>query len=776
MNCKVSKVLFICFVLFVALLSVGCGSGGGGSSSVIPTAPGVPGSNEGATTGNKVVEGYVSKSSISAGIRANILANNISNPAINVEVEAGDYDEGGEFVSFNIKTKTDNFGKYTLTGLPANRKNIIIRAKISDDQIFENVIPYIPENKDKIIAPIIDPDTIYIAKLVKYAEQYNKAYEINVYEVLSKIPLSDLKQLQENEIKELSHKFVEKEQAQLQLFRKLGIQDEKFVKFRDFAFEIQLEIMEQVNNGNLSAEEGWNSFNQMLQLRIKTLGLPQDVIKLSKDIEAQTVKKALDAFISATTKAKFRASFYREEILAKLDNLLWALNIFDVNTTELDNRLNELKAILQNYTTEEDIQKYLDIAPIKVFVKEAIWKVIEKLHLLDGNPPLITKLYLTPDEVHILNQSSGFVPEHIEKFVTSSNFEKPSIGGIISSDKIAGFYSSFYDLIMKKIETYLPQLKAEESKALYIILFETQELGLFVPPSFIQEHKSIPEQYTQVKIYGIIISKDGKFYIALPEDAIGNSKIIAEIDETSNKYHHPDSTPRIYIGKFNSSGKFIIFAVETPQTSILPTPQPKEIELSGIIVKVQQSSIFAIKRNENLVYLEIPPTMQDYINLLVQSQEYVKVKCYILELDPQSGQVKKVKAINIIPSSQSYPPSSDIVTIKAFATPYGNGGLGKKTNQSNKYIIIQPQKLDSHGNLIPLKQNGYCDYIELVNIDSSILSDIEEILKNSIFYYNNQQSNLAPVEVIGKFIGEGIGEENLKVMQFKPFKVMLLAN
>lgn len=269
-------------LLFSVFALTGCGGGGGSSNPIAANPP---------LLGNVIVEGYVSNAPISGSIRA-AAQNTLTLPMIGAIIQAGEYDAAGNFSPYaGAEGLTDGTGRYSII-IPAikkTRRNIIIRARLLN-AILEAVMPELPETGNGV-APIIDENTKMQALLMreiakKKAVLALEGYDVNLADVLSRIPPDVLAGLTANELATIAETFLQREKARHNFANALPADGEKIEQLRNFGFEQSRKIIEGIEAGIYSREEGWKLFDEMMRLQARTLGLPPYVIKMLNDIDA----------------------------------------------------------------------------------------------------------------------------------------------------------------------------------------------------------------------------------------------------------------------------------------------------------------------------------------------------------------------------------------------------------------------------------------------------------------------------------------------------------
>ncbi|RCK79343.1 MAG: hypothetical protein OZSIB_0214 [Candidatus Ozemobacter sibiricus] len=640
----------------------GCGGGGGGGGGI--TGPTNPGTNEGATTGNGVLTGVVTNGEIAGSLRLSVLAE-VSDPAANVEVEAGDYDSTGEFVSFNKKATTNAKGEYRLEGLPTDRKNIIIRARIpGETEPFEGVVPYIPTD-GIATAPIIDKNTKFQAKLVKFAEKIDQTFELNVGEVISKIPPKTLAQLSENEIKGIAEAFVNREKAQLKTFRNAGLPDDKFTEFRKFAFTLQREINDGILKGLYSPNEGWKLFDDQLRLRAKSMGLPPDVLLALQDVDRTLVGQTLPQVVTnAEVKNQFQRQFEFKNTIERIEAVVAALKVFvptyvtQATYDTIAKGVERLTLALQSAPDRNAIEQILQADPVHGLIKEAIKKLYVDLKLFEGNPPRFTQLYPTPAETAQIKSTAGYAPDLADLTITGAlRTQTTPSAAPPTPDQIAAFHQQFRDLIIKKIQAVLTALSADQAKALFVLLMQGPDLGLFVPPAQVQQAGGLPTTIDNAQLMGIIKAVgDDKFIDPPPgfPPAPAEWGHLAKVhpDSQLNGAPVPESTvPTVYTGVFTAPPTPTTpptFKITGVQANV-PVPTPQGQHFVGPLAKKDSAAgvTFWIGANTPAECQFLPPNDQVKNAMLGFVGQIVDIEGTIEAKDPTTGAPKQVRVITI---------------------------------------------------------------------------------------------------------------------------------
>lgn len=276
------RLLNLLSLLIAVVFLTGCGGGGGSSNPVGVNPP---------LFANIVLEGYVSNAPISGSIKAST-QKTVSVPAVGAKVQAGEYTSTGEFEPFSgAEGLTDSSGRYTLL-IPSDKKafrNIIVRASILN-AIFEGVVCELPPT-GKGIAPVIDKNTNAQAMLIREIARNKTGMllsadtDVNLADILSRISPETLTKLGVNDIEAIAKAFLDRENARNNCGNGHAY-GQKIKELRNFGFEQTRLIVEGIEAGIYSQEDGWQLFDEIMQLHLKALGLPPFFTKLLNDIDA----------------------------------------------------------------------------------------------------------------------------------------------------------------------------------------------------------------------------------------------------------------------------------------------------------------------------------------------------------------------------------------------------------------------------------------------------------------------------------------------------------
>ncbi|HEY9068834.1 MAG TPA: carboxypeptidase-like regulatory domain-containing protein [Candidatus Ozemobacteraceae bacterium] len=554
----------LCFcVVAASLLVTGCGGGGGGDD-LLPGGQNNPGTNEGLTSGNGVATGFVSNAAISRSIRGSLLKS-VSTPAAGMTVEAGDYDDRGVFVPFGQRATTDATGYYRIEGLPTGRRNIVLRATLGGT-VLEGVLPEILEGKIAS-APVIDPNSIYQAKLVRFAEDFDATFEVNLGEILSIIPIEKLPTLGELELARIAQAFVNREKAQLQMFRQAGLEDAKFVEFREFAFSLQREICEGIAQGLYCEAEGWQLFGDQLRLRARSLGLPPDVLLGLQDADDKLIGETLPGIVNAPEVTQHLEA---QTLAGKLEGVIAALKVMTTMTPPalpmadyqlISDSLERLMTALKAAPSADAVRAMFQADPVHGLIQAAFKTTFMNLGLFEGTPPLITRLYPAPRETQRINTSSGF-DTGLGELTLAASVRKQTVSPLPPTpDQLTIYHDAIRDLIIGKILANVPAIAnsanaKDLAAALFVLLMQGPEMGFTYIPAEIPQD---PTGDLPGRIMGIIEECNGHLYIkppeGFPEGPASFSGYIAMVADGSLVGGQPvtaTTTPHVYIGYYTA--------------------------------------------------------------------------------------------------------------------------------------------------------------------------------------------------------------------------------
>lgn len=699
----VRKSFPVCLVLALVagmFLFTGCGGGGGDGDTVSPISPTNPGTNEGTTTGTGSISGSVSSSSVSSSIRQAI-RQAVTNGVANAKVTAGDYDGTGEFVSFGKETTTDASGNYTLTGLPTGRKNIIIRVVVATaldaEGFFEGVVPLIKEG-ETAAAPVIDPDTKKQAKIVKFAEKFDATFEVNLGEILSKIPPSILKGTTDAQIEQIAQAFVNREKAQLQTFRDAGLADDKFVAFREYAFQLQREINAGIAQGLYSTDDGWKLFDDQLRLRARSLGLAPDVLLALQSVDTTMVGETLPKIVTNTG---MQQQLQFKQVIDKLEALVMALKILTptfLPQTEYDLIAAGVERLITSFqAAPATMENTLKADPAFGLIQKGVNTIFEKMGLYAGTPRLITKLYPTTVETSQLQTTAGYAPD-LSTLTVAAAFRAQTTGAPTPT-QLATFHQALRQLVIGKILAALTTLTQEQAAALFVLLIEGPDMGFAYAPNSIP---ASPGEFAS-KLMGIIVAPGGSdLYIdpptGFPAGPATFGYHLAKVDPASllnGAAVTANTTPLVYTGVYTAAPDpinkvpptFKITGVEATTVTVQAMPF-----VGGPLQKNTAGFWFGMDTPQATQFLPNPDDSAAVTNAMQNLiGQYVKIEGFILEkrADGDFGP-KTVRVIKIgLASSTFLPPGVEIPT-----APTGGTAL---TNQEGQWSFnksaLQPDEM-----------------------------------------------------------------------------------
>ncbi len=689
MRSRFLYVLFAC-LLATALFTVGCGGAGGDDGISNPASAANPEANEGGISGNGVATGYASSNAVSQSIRMAVRAR-VTSPAADARVIAGDYNEAGEFVSFNKETTTDENGFYRLTGLPTGRKNIVLRV-LFGNEIMEGILPLI-EDGAIATAPLIDPTTKYQAMLVKYAEAYDATFEVNLGEILSIIPPSKIPQAPADLMK-IAQAFVNREKAQLQTFRAAGFADAKFIEFRKIAFDLQNKINAGIAEGLYTAEEGWQLFNDQLRLMARTLGLPADVMLALQDIDNTMINNALP------TDATISLQFQYQHILAKLEGLLTALKVLtptylpQADYDLIAAGVERVSLALKTAPDASTIGILLKNDALHSLFQAAFKTIFTSLRLLEGAPPLIARLYPTPTEVQAVQAAAGgYVPDlgamtvsYAIRGQTTPTVTNPT------PTQVTSFHDAIKDLMVRKIMANLPGLTQAQATALFVLLMQGPEMGFSYVPSEIPPDGIVDQVGSE--IMGIIVENGSNVYIQPPAGFPAGPEqfggFIALIDPEST-IKTATSTPHIYIGYYTAKPTASTpptFRITGMNDGVVTIPEFNKMTFTGGPLERDSAGKFWFGLGKPVATEFVPTSdlianaMQGFLGRMVQIEGMITEKRPAPDYGPA---VVEVYAIILASMTGYIPPQITPPTVPVYGTLLENqSGLWSFDKNANE--------------------------------------------------------------------------------------------
>jgi|GEM_PF-2256050 len=667
--------LFAC-LLVTALFTVGCGGGGSDDSISSPTGSNNPGTYEGTTSGSGVATGYVSSTAISQSVRMSVKSS-VTSPAANATIEAGDYNEQGNFVAFGQTATTNDKGFYQLIKLPTGRKNIVIRVTLPTG-VLEGILPEIKEG-ETASAPVIDPQTIYQSKLVKFAEKFDATFEINLGEILSVIPASKLPTT-DTALEQIAQAFVNREKAQLQTFRAAGLADAKFVEFREFAFALQSKTNAGIADGLYSAEEGWKLFNDQLRLLARTLGLAPDVQLALQDVDSSMVNNSLPQGIVDTG---VQQQLQYQNITAKLEGLLAALKVLTptyLPQTDYDMiaaGVERIATALKTAPNAAAVETILKSDSLQGLIQAAFKTIYAQLNLLSGQPPLITKLYPNPADIQLIKTTTGYIPE-LASLTVSAAVRAQTVTPPTPT-QISAYHNAIKDLIISKIKVFLPTLTTDQATALFVLLMKGPEMGFSYVPAEIPATGITSELPSQ--IMGVIVTSNSSLYImppaGYPEGPQAFGGFLAKLDPSStinSTAVTATTTPHVYSGTYTVKA-----TLNTPPTfkitgiinTTITVPELAKMSFTGGPLERDANGDFWFGLGQIISTKFVPDSetvknaMQNLLGKAVQMEGIIVEKRPAPDFGP-----KLVKVFGIIPASSTgfIPPDVVIPTIPTIGT------------------------------------------------------------------------------------------------------------
>lgn len=678
--------LILALTMGMSLL-VGCGGGGGDGGGISPVSPTNPGTDEGTTAGTGTVSGSVSSTSVASSIRQ-ALRQAVTTGVSNAKVTAGDYDSTGEFVSFGKETTTDANGDYTLTGLPTGRKNIIIRVVVATaldaEGFFEGVVPLIKEG-EAATAPVIDPDTKKQAKIVKFAEKFDATFEVNLGEILSKIPPSTLKGTTDTQIEQIAQAFVNREKAQLQTFRNAGLADDKFVSFREFAFQLQREINAGIAQGLYSPDAGWKLFDDQLRLRARTLGLTPDVLLALQDVDTTMVGDTLPKIVTNT---EMQQQLQFKQVIDKLEALVMALKILTptyLPQTDYDLIAAGVERVITAFqAAPATMENTLKADPAFALIQKGVNTIFEKIGLYAGTPRLIMKLYPTAAETSQMQTAAGYAPD-LSTLTVAAAFRAQTTG-TPTPTQLAAFHQALRQLVIGKILAALTTLTQEQAAALFVLLIEGPDMGFAYAPNSIPAN---PGEFAS-KLMGIIVAPGGSdLYIdpptGFPAAPATFGYHLAKVDPASllnGSAVTANTTPRVYTGVYT--------AAPDPMNKVPPTFKITGVEAATVTTQAMPFVGGPLQKNaagfwfgmDTAQATQFIPNPDDATAVTTAMQnligQYVRIEGFILEKRTEGDfGPKAVRVIKVGLASSTFVPAG----VQIPAAPVGGTALANQEGE-----------------------------------------------------------------------------------------------
>jgi|GEM_PF-6660718 len=386
---KYAKVLSMMLVMAVVLTVAGCGGGGGGGvvsndggeTDIVSTITGLATTLTSNLAPVRLGSGKVKRAGALDGANAYL----------------GYFDSNGEFVNLTSDGVKLNDGRYTFTDqkIPINyRKNLIVRITYQDGdgaKTMENVIPYVKAGKTtaETVTPITSKKTV----IVKAAAKQGKTTDINIAEVLTKIPPATLSKLDDKDIELITGAFIAVIEKEASLASTLGINDDSYVNLKDYAFQLSQDIMEGIEDGTYTDEDkAWKIYEYKLRTWALENGLEESDVdalltaknsefgKIATDVadgsisigeEEQTLIKAEDvkeAFNNMVNNVSIdsKTNFIINEVVRLRSRIKAAIEAFDatVSLTSFDEKLDKFVSTVKanDFSTPEEAEAYMDFS------------------------------------------------------------------------------------------------------------------------------------------------------------------------------------------------------------------------------------------------------------------------------------------------------------------------------------------------------------------------------------------------------------------------------
>ncbi|MBF0499799.1 MAG: hypothetical protein HQM09_06685 [Candidatus Riflebacteria bacterium] len=355
----VMRFLSVFLALACSSFLTGCGGGGGSGGGNSPVGPGPT------PSGVTAIEGYVSQTSISASLRADI-GTALARPLTGASCNLIAFDaQGGEHVI--AEAVTNERGFYRFAGVPDiyGRRNLIIRARSSGGDL-EGVQPIIKIGAS-VRAPTLDPDSGLNATIVRRAARQGKQADLNLGEIMSLLPGKTLAGLKSQaKLDEIVDDFIARDQAR---HDKLGGSADTLASY---AFDLQQSIQERIEQGLITPDEAWKTFDRKLAARAQELGIPADKLKALDDLDqAMIFEPAATTMQSAPGFAgdfeKIELERLRERSLRMLDTIAASMKVLVADSSSFAGffgLVETLKKRLETITSTSEVYRLIKDAGI----------------------------------------------------------------------------------------------------------------------------------------------------------------------------------------------------------------------------------------------------------------------------------------------------------------------------------------------------------------------------------------------------------------------------
>lgn len=257
---KYAKVLSMMLMVAIVLTVAGCGGGGGGTSVVDDG-----GDNNTVTSIASLLSGGLDLSNISLSA-----PKYAAGDTTELTASFGYFDNAGNYQEVDtlpvVAGASSGLYNYSGTIETTVTKNLIIKVKnpaLGYLPNVENVIPSVG-NHEAVKVETVDNKTYKKANIIKQATRAGK--EINIAEVLTKIPPTTLYKLDDADITAIANAFIAVIAAEeTKLATMTEEKQEKFTTLKDKSFELSNQALEWIQNGEYDEDTAWEIYEAELK-------------------------------------------------------------------------------------------------------------------------------------------------------------------------------------------------------------------------------------------------------------------------------------------------------------------------------------------------------------------------------------------------------------------------------------------------------------------------------------------------------------------------------
>ncbi len=267
---------FVCSMFFS-----GCGSSSDGGTNPAGLLP--------AETIRGGVEGYVSRSALPANLKARV-GSSLTSPFADATVTLSTFDgkSGNEVILGQSQTDDRGYYQISYTATDHPSRNLILRA-IKGAETSECVLPML---KTGVIvrAETMSPGRSFEAQLVHELRKLGKSQDISLGELTSMLPEESLALLEQG-VTSIANALIARDEA-----RRLKFGD-RLDALAEASFEIEQNVAEAVENGEISADEARGVFIRRLEEQARTLGFTSEELSALDDYDNVFIFRPLKKLI-----------------------------------------------------------------------------------------------------------------------------------------------------------------------------------------------------------------------------------------------------------------------------------------------------------------------------------------------------------------------------------------------------------------------------------------------------------------------------------------------